>query len=345
MGFVLEDLTRLDGQRRAGRRTQSGAGAAGRHGDLVRGDRRVVVVEVRRVQVVVILAVAPDVLHVEPVEVMGRMQCHRVGGVQGDGGRDRVGEGADVAQRRVVGQAGWNTDHGARDRAPAEREVGVEHQLAGLGLGGVVVPRRRDAQQAARTAPVLVEAQDIGVEPQLVLVGLVLQLGVEIGVVPHVALGGAGQVAEVALGLVEVVGAQPIGQALDPWDGPADGAFDLRVAEVADDGADLAAEVFRRTLGNGVDQAAHGVAPVEGALWAQQDLDLVDQHVVPPDQEGRVGEEVVVVDGHRAIREIDVVVAGEAPDHGAVQLARVCQARREVGHVLDRGDAFERAFA
>ena len=79
-------------------------------------------------------------------------------------------------------------------------------------------------------------------------------------------------------------------------------------------------------------------------LW-EQDLDLVDQHVVPPDQEGRVGEEVIVVDRDRAVREIDVVVAGQAPDHGAVQLAGIGQAGRKVGHVLDRGDAFERALA
>jgi len=42
-------------------------------------------------------------------------------------------------------------------------------------------------QQAARAAAVVVEGQGVGVEPQVVLVGLVLELQIDIGVVADIA--------------------------------------------------------------------------------------------------------------------------------------------------------------
>ena len=310
-------------QQRAGRR------------QLVGLDVRRLVQLARRGQAVVVLGVAAHILQVPSVEMVGPVEVQAERRPDLHAHRHGRADGAVVGGRRVHA-AGAAHDR-AGHHALTEGGLRVVEQAVGAHQAGVVRADGRNAQQGTRTTAVVVERQVIGHEPDVVLVGLPLELKFDIGVVVHFAEGLAAEVLEVPLVLLDVVAAEAEVHARD--EGRAgDGGFELRIFVVAHRGAHFTAEGFRRTTGLGVDDAADGVTAVQGVLRAQQHFDLIHDHVVATDEEGRVGEEVVVVDAHRAVSQVDVGRPRQTAHDRTVQLAGIGQTRREVGHVLNGVD-------
>ena len=327
----------VEGEALLGIHCQIAQGRAGRR-QLVGLHVRRLVQLARRGQAVVVLGVAAHILQVPSVEMVGPVEvqaerrpdlhAHRHGGA----------DGAVVGGRRVHAvRATGSLDHGAGHHALTEGGLRVVEQAVGAHQAGVVRADGGNAQQGPRTTAVVVERQVIGHEPDVVLVGLPLELKFDIGVVVHFTEGLAAEVLEVPLVLIDVVAAQAEVHAGNEGR-TGDGAFELRIFVVAHRRAHFTAEGIGGVAGLGVDDAADGVTAVQGVLRAQQHFDLIHDHVVATDEEGRVGEEVVVVDAHRAVSQVDVGRPRQTAHDRTVELAGIGQTRREVGHVLNGVD-------
>ena len=120
-------------------------------------------------------------------------------------------------------------------------------------------------------------------------------------------------------------------------------AFNEGLLETVVAGADLGLEVVGGALGDIVDRAAVGVATEQGVLRTAQNLDLVDEEGGVLQDRGGVGAIINTVNIHGDAgfdRQI-VGVSTDAAHVGAIIVGGVVQARREVGHVLNRRYALQ----
>jgi hypothetical protein len=185
---------------------------------------------------------------------------------------------------------------------------------------------------------VLVIVGEIGLEePVQVLADVAVEEGGDALAVLVALVGAAGGVLVEALLLLVAVGVQP--KADRVGDRPGDGALQPGPLIALDEGAQRAAEFPVGTLGDGVDRATDGVAPVEGALGPAQHLDAVDEDRPAARVLDAGGVDPVVVGGHAIVDAEVVGQPADAADHRAIQEGLVAQAGGEVGDVLDGDDA------
>ena len=120
-------------------------------------------------------------------------------------------------------------------------------------------------------------------------------------------------------------------------------AFNEGLLETVIAGADLGLEVVGGALGDIVDRAAVGVATEQGVLRTAQNLDLVDEERGVLQDGGGVGAIIntVNIDGDAGFDRQIVGVATDAAHVRAIIVGGVVQARREVGHVLNRRYALQ----
>ncbi len=163
--------------------------------------------------------------------------------------------------------------------------AGVRHGLAELqashqatdgleGAGGVI-----GADQVGQTvadAQAVVPVGTVIADPDVhILAQLGFHLRFKIGALDRGALIAAADVLDEALALPFLAAAHLEAQIFGHRQG--DHAFDPGVVVIGDRGADLAGVFIVGTLGDLVDRAAHGVAAIQGALGAPQDLGALDE--------------------------------------------------------------------
>ena len=265
---------------------------------------------------------------------VGVVQRNRLLGVRGElawVGVGRVG----AARRREVDDVG-------RQAAAGEARV---HEQRARQVGRGVDGAGRIAGARASAAAAVVPAGQGHLHPAFqMLAELRLQLAFDIVLVDDVALAGhaGNDVGEVAVALLFPVASEAELQVGRQRAG--DRGFQQRAAIVAHRGANFAVGLFGRALGDHVDRAADGVAAVERALRAAEHFDPVDEQRRAAGFNGRGGVDAVRIGSDAGVGGLHVGQAADAAQADAVQLARIGQAGREVGHVLDGVDTQEVAL-
>ncbi len=281
---------------------------------------------------------ARGVLQVDLVEVVGPLAGEDPGVIQLHLVGDHRGDLARVARGRVCAAERRAVDHRGRDRAAAVAGLLGRGAVGDLVVG---VGRRRPGAARAGAAAAVAPLDGGQLHPAVeVLAQVELELPFEdVGVddVAFVRLA-RDDVVVPALGLLLPVAGEAEGDALDAGRA-GDGAFEDVVVVVLVLAADLGVPVVGRTLGDQVDRAGDGVTTVERRLRAAQHLHPVQEQrrLARLDRGGRV--DAVRIDRHRRVGRVHVGRAADAAKADPVQLARVLQPRREVGHVLDGRDA------